>query len=156
MYASEKDSKCKNTSGLFHFNSRAGQPRASSDTPSICALVVVAPIVRFNALDIFATPTFLRASDFSSRTSDEVQARLTDFFLAISISVLFFGNRASNTTCLVSNSRDFTTWIQMPTLYNGLADKVSASISAAIRLVREIFAAERLAARANNSISKPI
>jgi hypothetical protein len=55
----------------------------------MCALTVVAPIVRFNALDILATPTFLRASDFSSRTSDEVHARLIDFFF-ISLP-LFFG-----------------------------------------------------------------
>jgi hypothetical protein len=63
----------------------------------MCALTAVAPIVRFNAFDIFVTPTFLRASDFSSRTSDEVHARLTDFFLAISISVPVYGSRASTT-----------------------------------------------------------
>jgi hypothetical protein len=44
------------------------------------ALTAVAPIVRFNALDIFETPALLRASDFSSRTSDKVHARLTNFF----------------------------------------------------------------------------
>jgi hypothetical protein len=49
----------------------------------MCAFAAVAPAVRFNALDIFVTPTFFFASDFSSRTSDEVQVRLTDFFLAI-------------------------------------------------------------------------
>jgi hypothetical protein len=71
------------------FISRAAQRRVSSDTPNMCALTAVAPIVRFNALDIFVTPTFFRASDFSSRTSDEVHARLTDFFLVISVSVPF-------------------------------------------------------------------
>jgi len=54
----------------------------------MCALTVVAPIVRFNALEILVTPTFLRASDFSSRTSDEVHARLTDFFFFILIPFL--------------------------------------------------------------------
>jgi hypothetical protein len=63
----------------------------------MCALTVVAAIVRFNAFDILATPTFLRASDFNSRTSDEVHARLTDFFVFISIPVPFCENRASNT-----------------------------------------------------------
>jgi hypothetical protein len=63
----------------------------------MCALTAVAPIVRFNALDIFVTPTFLRASDFSSRTSDEVHARLTDFFFFISIPVPIYENRASST-----------------------------------------------------------
>jgi hypothetical protein len=58
----------------------------------MCALTAVAPIVRFNAFDIFATPTFFLANDFSSRTSDEVHARLANFFFFISIS--FFGNRA--------------------------------------------------------------
>jgi hypothetical protein len=43
-------------------------------------LTAVAPIVRFNALEILATPVFFFASDFNSRTSDEVQARLTNFF----------------------------------------------------------------------------
>jgi hypothetical protein len=69
------------------------------------ALTVVAPIVRFNALDILATPTFLRASDFNSRTSDGVHARLTNFFLAISIPVPVYVSRASNTSCLVINIR---------------------------------------------------
>jgi hypothetical protein len=45
-------------------------------------LTAVAPTVRFNAREIPATPTFFLASDLSSRTSAEVQARLADFFLA--------------------------------------------------------------------------
>jgi hypothetical protein len=77
----------------------------SSDTPNMWALTVVAPIVRFNALDIFATPTFLRASDFNSRISDGVHARLINFFLAISIPVPVYESRASNTSCLVINIR---------------------------------------------------
>ncbi|HEY3791202.1 MAG TPA: hypothetical protein VGM09_05170, partial [Bradyrhizobium sp.] len=58
------------------------QPRVSSDTPSWWALTAVAPTVRFSAFEIPATPTFLLASNLSSRTSAEVQARLTDFFFA--------------------------------------------------------------------------
>jgi hypothetical protein len=61
------------------------QPRVSNDTPNWCALTAVAPIVRFNAFDILATPVFFFASDFNSRTSDEVHARRTMFFLAISV-----------------------------------------------------------------------
>jgi hypothetical protein len=38
---------------------------------------VVAPMVRFNAFDMLATPVFFFASDFNSRTSDEVHARRT-------------------------------------------------------------------------------
>jgi hypothetical protein len=62
------------------------QPRVSNDTPSWWALTAVAPIVRFNAFEILATPVLFFASDFNSRTSDEVQARRTMFFfLAISV-----------------------------------------------------------------------
>jgi hypothetical protein len=51
-------------------------------------LTAVAPIVRFNALEILATPVFFFASDFNSRTSDEVHARLTTvFFFGISAPV---------------------------------------------------------------------
>src|SRR5664280_1877063 len=39
-----------------------------------------APIVRFNAFEILATPIFFFASDFNSRTSDKVQTRRTTFF----------------------------------------------------------------------------
>jgi hypothetical protein len=51
----------------------------------MCALTAVAPIVRFKAFEILATPTFFLASDFNSRTSDKVHARLTIFFLAIAV-----------------------------------------------------------------------
>jgi hypothetical protein len=51
-------------------------------------LAAVAPIVRFNALEILPTPVFFFASDFSSRTSDDVHARLTTFFF-FGISALF-------------------------------------------------------------------
>jgi hypothetical protein len=54
-------------------------------------LTAVAPIVRFNAFDILATPVFFFASDFNSRTSDEVHARRTMFFLAISVPFLRTG-----------------------------------------------------------------
>jgi hypothetical protein len=63
----------------------ANQPRVSRDTPSACALNVVAATVRFNALEILATPVLFFASDFNSRTSDEVHGRLTTvFFFGIS------------------------------------------------------------------------
>jgi hypothetical protein len=39
-----------------------------SEIPSSCAFTAVAPIVRFSAFEIFATPTFFLASDFISRT----------------------------------------------------------------------------------------
>jgi len=35
-------------------------------------LAAVAPIVRFNALEILPTPAFFFANDFRSRTSDEI------------------------------------------------------------------------------------
>jgi hypothetical protein len=70
----------------------------------MCALTAVAPIVRFNALDIFVTPTFLRASDFSSRTSDGVHARLTDFFFFISIPIPVYGSWASSTVFTIINT----------------------------------------------------
>jgi hypothetical protein len=54
-------------------------------------LTAVAPIVRFSAFEIFATPVLFFASDFSSRTSDEVQARLTIFFFGISVPFLRTG-----------------------------------------------------------------
>jgi hypothetical protein len=64
-------------------------------------LTAVAPTVRFNALEILVTPTFFFASDFSSRTSDEVHARLTVFFLAISVPYLRTG--------LVSHQKNLAT-----------------------------------------------
>jgi hypothetical protein len=72
-------------------------------------LTAIAPAVRFNAFAIRATPAFFFASDFSSRTSDDVHARLTvvffvavfffaDFFLAdfffLAMSAPRFGSRA--------------------------------------------------------------
>jgi hypothetical protein len=77
-------------------------------------LTVVAPIVRFNALDIFVTPTFFFARAFGSRTSDEVHARLTNF-LAIFVSS-FFWNRPLTTIpifCNTPNSHGTDTF--MPT-----------------------------------------
>jgi hypothetical protein len=63
----------------------------------MCALTAVAPIVRFKAFEILATPIFFLASDFNSRTSDEVHARLTICFLAIAVP---FENRA----CITAHS----------------------------------------------------
>ena len=65
-----------------------------SEIPSWCALTAVAPIVRFNAFEIFATPTLFLASDFISRSSDEVHARRTiAFFLELAFLVPYFGER---------------------------------------------------------------
>jgi len=57
------------------------QPRVLSEISSWYAFTVVAATDRFKAFDIFATPIFLRASDFSSRTSDAVHRRRTVFFV---------------------------------------------------------------------------
>jgi hypothetical protein len=59
--------------------------------PSWCAFTAVAPIVRFNAFEIFATPTLFLARDFISRRSGEVHVRRTAFFLAGILSSLFWG-----------------------------------------------------------------
>jgi hypothetical protein len=53
-------------------------------------LTAIAPAVRFNAFAIRATPAFFFASDFSSRTSDDVHARLTVFFFAVFFFAYFF------------------------------------------------------------------
>jgi hypothetical protein len=45
------------------------QPRVSNDTPSFDALTIVAPIVRFNALDILFAPDLDFAIVFNVRTS---------------------------------------------------------------------------------------
>jgi hypothetical protein len=119
------------------------QPRESKLTPSTCALAAVAPAVLFKAFDILDMPTFFFASDFSSRTSDEVHARLIEFFLAISDSLPFCENRASSTPILFSNTPDHHgTDTFMSTLRSGLANGVRESISAAVQHVREIFATE--------------
>ena len=47
----------------------------------LCAFTAVAPIVRFNALEIFATGVRFLASDFNSFTSDDDHARRVTFFL---------------------------------------------------------------------------
>jgi hypothetical protein len=125
----------------------------SSDTPNVCALTVVAPIVRFNALDIFVTPTFLRASDFSSRTSDGVHARLTDFFLAISVSVPFVRTGLLAHQSYLAKRRNFAARVQLPTLHSEFADKLGDIISATIGRVREIIA-ERPANTVTDSIPK--
>jgi hypothetical protein len=74
-------------------------PRVLRETPSFAAITLVAPGERFNAFEIFVTPTFFFASDFNSRTSAAVHARLTSFFLAISAPLLRIG--------LVSHRNEF-------------------------------------------------
>src|ERR1700722_13888357 len=68
-----------------------------SEIPSWWAFTVVAPIVRFNALEIFATPTFFLASDFISRRSDEVHGRRVVLFLVGILSSLLWGARLLST-----------------------------------------------------------
>jgi hypothetical protein len=66
-------------------------------------LTAVAPTVRFNAFEILATPTFFFASDFNSRTSEGVHARLTDFFF-LAIPAPRFKKRAFITPKRISNA----------------------------------------------------
>jgi len=60
-------------------------------------LTAVAPTVRFNALEILATPTFFFANDLNSRTSDGVHARLVDFFFLAITAPLFLKARLYHT-----------------------------------------------------------
>jgi hypothetical protein len=53
-------------------------------------LTAIAPAVRFNTFAIRATPALFFANDFSSRTSDDVHARLTVVFFAVFFFVDFF------------------------------------------------------------------
>ena len=71
----------------FELLQSAIHPRVLKETPSFAAITLVAPGERFNAFEILVTPTFFFASDFNSRTSVAVHARLTNFFLAISAPV---------------------------------------------------------------------
>src|ERR1700724_3409662 len=58
--------------------------------PRFAAIMLVAPIVRFNAFAIFLTPCLSFAIDFNNRKSSLVHVRrITFFFLAISVP--FFG-----------------------------------------------------------------
>jgi hypothetical protein len=83
-------------------------------TPSWWAFTAVAPIVRFNAFDILVTPVFFFASDFNSRTSDDVQARRTIFLVAIYVP--FLTERRSITTFLIINTPFFDAGNNMPTV----------------------------------------
>jgi hypothetical protein len=62
-----------------------------SDTPCFDACTAVAAADRFSFREIFATPNFLRASDFKMRLSSAVQARRATFFLAANSTLLFLG-----------------------------------------------------------------
>jgi hypothetical protein len=66
---------------------RVGQSRIDKDTPSLAAITVVAPGVRFNAFAIFVTPSFAFAIVFIWRFSPAVHARRT-LFLAFAIFTL--------------------------------------------------------------------
>jgi hypothetical protein len=61
------------------------QPRVDNEIPSWCAFTEVAPIVRFSAFEILATPIFFLARDLNSRTSEEVHERRTTFFFLAGI-----------------------------------------------------------------------
>lgn len=56
--------------------------RVLSDTPNADAFAVVAAGVRFSFFEIFDSPTFCFAIDFSSRTSSRLHSRRVLFFLA--------------------------------------------------------------------------
>jgi hypothetical protein len=59
-------------------------------------------MLRFNAFDIFTTPVFFLASDFNSRTSDDVHARrVTVFFLVGIPSSLNVGTRFQRATLIL-------------------------------------------------------
>jgi hypothetical protein len=58
-------------------------PRESRDSPILNAFWRVAPSVRFIVRAIFAADILFLASDFSSRTCADVQARLFDAFFTI-------------------------------------------------------------------------
>jgi hypothetical protein len=59
-------------------------------------------MLRFNAFDILTTPVFFLASDFNSRTSDDVQARrVTVFFLVGIPSSLKVGTRFQHATLIL-------------------------------------------------------
>src|ERR1700732_2288086 len=63
------------------------------------AFTAVAPMLRFNAFYIFKTPVFFFASDFSCRTSDDVQARRVAVFFLVGIpSSLNVGTRFQHAT----------------------------------------------------------
>jgi hypothetical protein len=59
------------------------QSRVLSEIPFLEAIIVTAPTVRFNDLDIFATPTFCFASPFKARKSVAVHGRIVRAFFAI-------------------------------------------------------------------------
>src|SRR5580658_6061012 len=69
--------------GVFSFKYSVRHPRESRDNPKLNAFWRVAPSDRFNLPAILLAGVLPRASDFSSRTSTEVHARLLDAFLTI-------------------------------------------------------------------------
>jgi hypothetical protein len=83
------------------------QPRVSNDTPSFDALTIVAPLVRFNALDILFAPALDFAIVFNVRTSVAVHGRLTTLFFLAKFRFLFFRKRGCITAHSVCNARRF-------------------------------------------------
>jgi hypothetical protein len=66
-------------------------PRVLKDTPRFAAITLVAPGERFDTLAILVTPCLSLAIVFNMRTSSFDHARLTNFFLAISVPFLRTG-----------------------------------------------------------------
>jgi hypothetical protein len=81
----------RNTSPIYEKSTRpAAQVQVMlRDTPNWYAFTAVAATVLFKAFDTFATPIFLFASDFSSRTSDAVHRRRTVFFVLANLGSFF-------------------------------------------------------------------
>ena len=59
-----------------NYEASVGQARELSDNPMLNAFCRVAPSDRFSFLAILRAGVFFRASDLSSRTCTDVQARL--------------------------------------------------------------------------------
>ena len=74
---------------------RVGQSRIDRDTPSLAAITVVAPGVRFNAFAIFVTPSFAFAIVFIWRFSPAVHLRRTLFLAFASFTLSDVGQAPS-------------------------------------------------------------
>jgi len=86
VVAAGKKEKAPHVAGLGGNVASARYARESSDNPRLNAFCRVAPSVRFRVFAILFAGTFFLASDFSSRTCTDVQARFFDpFFIRISM-----------------------------------------------------------------------
>jgi hypothetical protein len=73
--ASERKDRPQNKMKFAAYN----YARIDSDKPKVCALIAIAPGVRFNAFEILATPAFCFAMVFMVRRSVLVHSRRTRF-----------------------------------------------------------------------------